>query len=47
MWDDVGVLRDATGLDRGLREIEDIESELLATGIPNETRAFNLTGTTG
>jgi fumarate reductase flavoprotein subunit len=43
MWDDVGVLRDATGLDRGLREIEDIESELLATGIPNETRAFNLT----
>jgi fumarate reductase flavoprotein subunit len=43
MWDDVGVLRDAAGLDRGLRQIEDIESELLSTGIPNETRAFNLT----
>jgi fumarate reductase flavoprotein subunit len=43
MWDDVGVLRDAAGLDRGLRQIEDIESELLSTGIPNETHAFNLT----
>jgi fumarate reductase flavoprotein subunit len=43
MWEDVGVLRDAAGLERGLRQIEDIESELLATGIPNETRAFNLT----
>jgi succinate dehydrogenase flavoprotein subunit len=43
MWDDVGVLRDAAGLERGLRQIEGIESELLDTGIPNETRAFNLT----
>jgi fumarate reductase flavoprotein subunit len=43
MWDDVGVLRDATGLERGLGKLQAIESELLATGIADDDRAFNLT----
>jgi fumarate reductase flavoprotein subunit len=43
MWDNVGVVRDAAGLGRGLTVIEDIERELLETGVPDDTRAFNLT----
>jgi fumarate reductase flavoprotein subunit len=43
MWDDVGVVRDRTGLDRGIAAIDAIEAELLATGLADDGRAFNLT----
>ena len=43
MWDDVGVLRDATGLKRGLGKFGAIGGELLSTGVPDNDRAFNLT----
>jgi fumarate reductase flavoprotein subunit len=43
MWRDVGVLRTAAGLDRALAAIDDIEVELLACGVADSGRAFNLT----
>jgi fumarate reductase flavoprotein subunit len=43
MWDDVGVVRDRAGLDRGISAIGAIEAELLATGLADDGRAFNLT----
>jgi fumarate reductase flavoprotein subunit len=43
MWDDVGVIRDATGLDRALARLSDLETELLETGSADDGRAFNLT----
>jgi fumarate reductase flavoprotein subunit len=43
MWDDVGVVRDAVGLERGLTVIADIEQELLETGVSDDNRSFNLT----
>jgi fumarate reductase flavoprotein subunit len=43
MWDDVGVIRDAAGLQRGLHKVEAIEGELLGIGVPDGDRAFNLT----
>src|SRR5262249_30966060 len=43
MWDHVGVIRDATGLDRALGELTQLEAELLHTGVPDTGRAFNLT----
>jgi fumarate reductase flavoprotein subunit len=42
MWDDVGVIRDRAGLDRALSALDEIEAELLATGVPDGDRAFNL-----
>jgi fumarate reductase flavoprotein subunit len=42
MWDDVGVIRDRAGLERGLKGIDAIESELLATGILDQGSAFNV-----
>ena len=43
MWEDVGVIRDAAGLKRGLSKLDAIEGELLAAGVPDGDRAFNLT----
>jgi fumarate reductase flavoprotein subunit len=43
MWDDVGVLRHATGLRRGLAKVEALEEELLCCGVPDKDRSFNLT----
>jgi len=43
MWDDVGVVRDRAGLDRGLAKLAVIEAELLATGLADDGRAFNMT----
>jgi fumarate reductase flavoprotein subunit len=43
MWDDVGVMRDATGLKRGLGKLDGIEAELLSIGVADGERAFNLT----
>jgi fumarate reductase flavoprotein subunit len=42
MWNDVGVLRDRAGLDRALVALDEIEAELLGTGVPDGDRAFNL-----
>lgn len=43
MWDDVGVLRTETGLQRGLRRVREIGAELAETGVDDTTRTFNLT----
>jgi fumarate reductase flavoprotein subunit len=43
MWDDVGVMRDATGLQRSLDKLAAIEGELLSIGVADGDRAFNLT----
>ena len=43
MWDDVGVIRDAAGLHRGLEKLDAIEAELLSIGVADGDRAFNLT----
>jgi fumarate reductase flavoprotein subunit len=43
MWNDVGVIRDRVGIDRGLAALDDIEAELLATGLADNGRTFNLT----
>ena len=43
MWDDIGVIRDAAGIDRGIAALAEIEAELLATGVPAGDRRFDLT----
>ena len=43
MWDHIGVIRDAPGIDRGIVALADIEAELLTTGIPAGDRRFDLT----
>jgi fumarate reductase flavoprotein subunit len=43
MWDDVGIIRDAAGLKRGLAALDEMEASLLASGIADRSRAFNLT----
>jgi fumarate reductase flavoprotein subunit len=43
MWDDVGVIRDKAGMERALDRLDDIEDELMATGVADGQRAFNLT----
>jgi fumarate reductase flavoprotein subunit len=43
MWDEVGVVRDRASIERGLAALNDIEAELLATGVADRDRRFNLT----
>jgi fumarate reductase flavoprotein subunit len=43
MWDDVGIIRDEPGLNRALGALAQLEDELLATGVADSGRAFNLT----
>ncbi len=43
MWDDVGVIRDAAGLQRAMGRLAAIEDELDASGVADGDRAFNLT----
>ena len=43
MWDDVGVVRDRAGIERGLAAVERIEAELLSLGVADADRRFNLT----
>jgi fumarate reductase flavoprotein subunit len=43
MWNDVGVLRHRSGLDRAIEALAEIEAELLETGLPDGNRVFNLT----
>jgi fumarate reductase flavoprotein subunit len=47
MWDDVGIIREPVGLHRGLAALGDIEGELLAAGVADGDRAFNLTWSDG
>lgn len=43
MWDDVGVMRTATGMERGLKSLDAIDAELMQTGVSSDNLAFNLT----
>jgi fumarate reductase flavoprotein subunit len=43
MWDDVGVIRTKSGMQRGLQRVRDIKTELLETGVAADNLAFNLT----
>ncbi len=43
MWEDVGVMRTATGMQRGLKRVQEIGAELMGLGVDGTTRAFNLT----
>lgn len=43
MWDHVGVMRTATGLERGLTRIADVSAALMDIGVADDTLAFNLT----
>jgi fumarate reductase flavoprotein subunit len=42
MWDDVGVIRHATGLRRAFDALAALEGELLQTGVADGGRAFNV-----
>ena len=42
MWEDVGVMRDADGLQRGLQRIDEIDDALSSTGVAADNLAFNL-----
>jgi fumarate reductase flavoprotein subunit len=43
MWDEVGVIRDGTGLRQGLAQIADYRAELATIGLANGERAFSPT----
>lgn len=43
MWEDVGVMRDAAGMTRGLGRIEAIRRDLMDVGVASDNLAFNLT----
>ena len=43
MWEDVGIIRTAGSLTRGLTRLDAIDAQLDATGIADTDRAFNLT----
>ena len=43
MWDDVGVIRTKASMTGALARLDEIETELMQTGIAGGTLAFNLT----
>lgn len=43
MWDEVGIMRTADSLKRGLEGLDGLEAELRETGVAESGRAFNLT----
>lgn len=43
MWDNVGVMRNARGLENGIEQIAELKDELLHTGLPDMDLVFNLT----
>ena len=43
MWEDVGVMRSKTGMERGLKQVAEVRAELLETGVDASSLAFNLT----
>ena len=42
MWDDVGVMRTHSGLQQGLKRIDEIRNELMQAGVASDNLAFNL-----
>ena len=42
MWEDVGILRTAAGLQRALVTLDSLEAQLARTGVADDDRAFNL-----
>ena len=42
MWEDVGILRTAAGLQRALATLDTLEQQLARTGVADDDRAFNL-----
>ncbi|MEP7276214.1 MAG: succinate dehydrogenase/fumarate reductase flavoprotein subunit, partial [Betaproteobacteria bacterium] len=42
MWEDVGILRTATGLERARTTLNELDAALDATGVDGADRAFNL-----
>jgi fumarate reductase flavoprotein subunit len=43
MWEDVGVMRTATGMERGLTRVAEISDALMGVGVAGDNLAFNLT----
>jgi fumarate reductase flavoprotein subunit len=43
MWDDVGIVRDAQGLQRAAGRLDELEAQLDETGVAGSSLAFNLT----
>jgi fumarate reductase flavoprotein subunit len=43
MWEDVGVIRTAAGIERGLSRVAELGRELLEIGVADDNLAFNLT----
>ncbi len=43
MWEDVGVMRTQSGLERGLTRIAEVSDELMELGVAADNLAFNLT----
>ena len=43
MWEDVGVMRTETGMQRGIERVAGISDELMETGVDGANLAFNLT----
>ena len=42
MWDDVGIIRDRSGMERALLKLEALGGNLREAGVPDGNRAFNL-----
>ncbi len=42
MWHDVGILRTASGLERALHTLDELDAQLARTGVADGDRAFNL-----
>ncbi|MGX0974320.1 fumarate reductase flavoprotein subunit [Roseovarius sp. MBR-51] len=43
MWEDVGVMRTATGMERGLTRVAEVSDALMDVGVAGDNLAFNLT----
>ena len=43
MWDDVGIMRTADGIERGITRVRALKDELLETGLADSSTVFNLT----
>ncbi len=43
MWDQVGVIRTAESINSGMRQIDEIDAELMQSGVAGDNLAFNLT----
>jgi fumarate reductase flavoprotein subunit len=42
MWEDVGILRTAEGLEKALRRLDELDAQLARVGVADGDRAFNL-----